>query len=141
MLEPAETQKLITIISNTQKTFEECLKWFQKLFNKSKYFCAGYMLCYFLEEDMLNKTQRVIAIFLLNEMYKNVKILTTPFYPILLKNILQQRTKPNSRAEIQILSEYIVSVPRFQKRKIEDWIVQIEESEEEIEVPDAENYC
>ena len=32
-------------------------------------------------------------------------------------------------------------MPRFFKRKIEEWIVQIEESEEEIEVPDAEVYC
>ena len=61
---------------------------------------------------MLNKSQRVITIFLLFEMYKNDNIVTTPFYSIILKQILAYNEKLQSRAELKILSEYMLSIPR-----------------------------
>lgn len=60
--------------------------------------------------------------------------MSTPFYPILLK---QFATEPKSRAELKILSDYIISIPKFQNKVIADWIKEIEESDEEIELPDA----
>jgi len=55
------------------------------------------MLCFFLEEDMLVGAQRVIALYLLFEMYKDDNMMTTPFYSILLKQC--QESEDKSRAE------------------------------------------
>lgn len=98
------------------------------------------MLCFFLEEDMLVGAQRVIAIYLLFEMYKNSgdNMMTTPFYSILLKQCEDSEEK--SRAEMKILSDYIISVPSL-KKVIDEWIIEVENSDEPIEIPDASNYC
>lgn len=48
-------------------------------------------------------------------MYKNDNIVTTPFYSIILKQILQYNDKVQSRAELKVLSEYMLSIPRFFK--------------------------
>jgi len=81
----------------------------------------------------------VIAIYLLFEMYKNSgdNMTTTPFYSILLKQCEDSDEK--SRAEMKILSDYIMSVPNL-KKVVDEWIADVENSDEPIEIPDATRY-
>jgi len=52
MLNKAELNSLMEVISDPQKTFENALQQFQRVFNKQEQFKACCALCYLLENNV-----------------------------------------------------------------------------------------
>lgn len=131
MLNPRETQSLIEVISDPSQTFEQFIQSFQKTFSKTQHFRAGRTLCYMMDEDLLNKTQRIQTIYLLY--HKKDKDNATPFYAMLLRlcdelNYIDEFYR--SKAERRILIDCLTTNPKLGSKVISEWIEVIEKQED-----------
>ena len=98
------------------------------------------MLAYLLENNMLDESQRLLAFYILCEMYHHENVQTTPLMPVIIRTLQQyQERKECSRAEAKLLQEFLVSVPKVAKLTIEEFLKREEEAEE-LKIPDIRNY-
>jgi len=132
MLNPKETQSLIEVISDPSQTFEKFVINFQKTFTKAQHFRAGRTLCYMLDEDLLNKSQRIQTIYLIYEMFKKDKETTTPFYPMLLRLLEESNDFEHyhrSKAERKLLVDCLTLIPKIGNKVVSEWIASTEKDD------------
>jgi len=86
---------------------------------------------------MLNQAQRIVSFYILYELYHHDKVTGTPFEAVVLSSIhhLSQKSSSlplESKPELKLLTDFLVSVPRINKSKIETFIQECEASQEPI---------
>ena len=93
MLTKAELTNLIdNVLSHNQIddfTFDQCKQRFHKYFNtKLDWFKACTTLCYLIENQLLSKSQRIVAFYILYEVYHHEQnITTTPFEAVVYNSL------------------------------------------------------
>ena len=120
-----ERQQLLDILSSENKTFEQCLQQFNHKFSRNQWFKTCCSICYLLEGNLLTKSQRIVAFYILYKVYNNENFKVTPFESIVLSSINQCHqvilTAPDSqeaverRAEYTLLNDFVVSIPMVSK--------------------------
>jgi len=80
------------------------------------------MICYLLEGNLLTKSQRIVAFYILYKVYNNEDFKVTPFESIVLSSINQCtqviQAQPDSfealerRAEVSLLNDFVISTPK-----------------------------
>jgi len=79
---------LFEVISDASKTFEGGVESFKKAFNnKGDQFKACSVLCYLIENNLLEKHQRILSFFILYELYNHENVQCTPFEAVVLASI------------------------------------------------------
>ncbi len=73
---------------------------------------------------------------------QNDTLNTTPFYSILLKcwQGIKEEDKKNFTAEMKILAEYNQNGPKFHNENVNDWILKVEQSTEDIQMSDIDSH-
>lgn len=102
---------------------------------------------------MIAKSQRIIAFFVLYELYRNENVKSTPFEAVVLSSLQTCASHLNTttnqvgednqyKAEFKLLIEFLTSVPKFAKIAVQQYITDVEASREPIEnpIPDIKNY-
>lgn len=87
MLSQHELNNLLEVLSDDTKTFEQCLSHFNRFFNKSEWFKACCSLSFLIEGNLLQKSQRIIAFYILYELYRHENVSTTPFEAVVLSQL------------------------------------------------------
>ena len=60
-------------------TFDQCIQKFTRNFTKPNWFKACSTLCYLIEAQMLSRSQRIVAFYILYEVYHHENVQMTPF--------------------------------------------------------------
>jgi len=67
-----DLENLLDVLSQElipEMTFDQCMQKFSKLFVKNDRFKACSTICYLIESQMLSRTQRIVAFYILYETY------------------------------------------------------------------------
>ena len=71
-----------------QQTFEKCFNSFVKHFSRPDWFKACSTLCFLLEAQLLSKAQRIVAFYILYEVYHHEpNVESTPFEAVVLNTL------------------------------------------------------
>ena len=68
-------------------TFDQCMVKFGKYFSKPDWFKACSTLCYLIEAQVLSKTQRIVAFYILYEVYHHENVQMTPFEAVVFNTL------------------------------------------------------
>eukprot|EP00347_Sterkiella_histriomuscorum_P008145 403346208 len=145
MLNTQELQQLQFVLSDPTKTFEQCLQQFLK-FSKPEQFRACCTLCQLLETNQLSKSQRIIAFYILYQLYRHENVSSTPFEAVVLSSFQtclhhintatnQVGEENQLKAEFKLLTDFLVSIPKMSKQQIYQYIQEVENSKDPVEVP------
>ena len=135
MLSPSELTTLYNIISDETKSFEIISNTFQKTYSKSEQFKVGVTLWFLLKDNLLNLSQRLSSFYILYDMYRNEKLQSIPFIPIVLQSLNESKNK----TEQQFLIDFIQNKIEYSKTPINTYIEDTEKNQN-INIPDLENY-
>jgi hypothetical protein len=131
MLSKQELPALIELLSDPAKTFEQCLQLFLKFSKGDQQFRACCSLCYLIENNLISKSQRIIAFYILYELYRNdMTVKSTPFEAVVLSSLQtcvqhintatnQVGEENQLKAEFKLLTDFMISVPKIQKVQIQ----------------------
>jgi hypothetical protein len=135
MLSPSELTSLYNIISEENKTFENISTSFYKTYSKSDYFKVSVTLWFLIKDNLLNLAQKISSFFILYDIYKNEKVNSIPFYPIVIDTLKNTKNKVEKKLLIDFLKDSI----KYTKISIKSFI---EDSElnEENPLPDLNQY-
>ena len=88
LVEPAKLKSLMDLLRETDKSFEQIAKDFTKTFYRPSQFRAGCVLMILIEDGLLELAQRLIAFYLIYEIYHGeTNLTTTPFLPLVLDTV------------------------------------------------------
>jgi len=135
MLSPSELTTLYNIISDETKSFEIISNTFQKTYSKSEQFKVGVTLWFLIKDNLLNLSQRLSSFYILYDMYKNEKLQSIPFIPI----VLQTLNETKNKIEQQFLIDFIQNKIEYIKTPINIYIEDCEKNQN-ITIPDLEEY-
>ena len=135
MLSPSELTTLYNIISDDTKSFEIISNTFQKTYSKSEQFKVGVTLWFLIKDNLLNLSQRLSSFYILYDMYKNEKLQSIPFIPIVLQTLNESKNK----IEQQFLIDFIQNKIEYSKTPINIYI-EDNEKNQNIIIPDLEEY-
>ena len=103
--------------------------------------------------QLLSKSQRIIAFYILYELYHYENVKSTPFEAVVLSSIqtciqhlntaTNQVGEDNQfKAEFKLLTDIMMSVPKMSKQSVKDFITEVESSKEPIDnpIPDIKSY-
>jgi len=135
MLSQSELTNLYNIISDELKTFENISNSFQKIYNKSEQFKIGVTLWFLLKDNLLNLSQRLSSFYILYDMYRNEKLQSIPFIPIVLQTLNESKNK----IEQQFLIDFIQNKIDYSKTPIKIYI-EDNEKNQNIIIPNLEEY-
>jgi len=119
MLLPKEITSLLGLLSEDEKTFDQSVTNFHKLFARTEHFGVCSTLCVLLRDGMLEPVQRLVAFYVLYDVYKseaapvNTKseaAPSNPFLPIFL-DTLRSRTYVD-QCERSFLISLLCTPPR-----------------------------
>ena len=135
MLSPSELTSLYNIISEENKTFENISTSFYKTYSKSDYFKVSVTLWFLIKDNLLNLAQKISSFFILYDIYRNEKVNSIPFYPIVFDTLKNTKNKVEKKLLIDFLKDSI----NYTKISIKSFI---EDSElmDEIPLPDLNQY-
>ena len=69
-------------------TFDQCIQKFSKHFTKPNWFKACSTLCYLIEAQLLSRSQRVVAFYILYEVYRHENVVQmTPFEAVVYSSL------------------------------------------------------
>ena len=135
MLSPSELTTLYNIISDDTKSFEIISNTFQKTYSKSEQFKVGVTLWFLIKDNLLNLSQRLSSFYILYDMYKNEKLQSIPFIPIVLQTLNESKNK----IEQQFLIDFIQNKIEYSKTPINIYI-EDNEKNQNIIIPNLEEY-
>ena len=135
MLSPSELTTLYTIISDETKSFEIISNIFQKTYSKSEQFKVGVTLWFLIKDNLLNLSQRLSSFYILYDMYRNEKLQSIPFIPIVLQTLNESKNK----IEQQFLIDFIQNKIDYSKTPIKIYI-EDNEKNQNIIIPNLEEY-
>ena len=118
MLSPSELTTLYNIISDETKSFEFVSNIFQKTYSKSEQFKVGVTLWFLIKDNLLNLSQRLSSFYILYDMYRNEKLQSFPFLPIVLQSLNDSKNK----IEQQFLIDFIEKKIEYSKTPINTFI-------------------
>lgn len=129
MLPPNELKILNAMISDEGKTFEAIASDFQTSYSKIEQFKFGVTLWFLIKDNLLNLSQRLASFYILYDMYKNEKVTSTPFIPIVLETLQTSTNKIEQRFLVDLLQSSIdyqdKSIKEFKEEKAKLMIVEI----------------
>ena len=101
----------------------------------------------------MSKSQRIIACYILYQLYTVEKVQSTPFEAVVLSSfqtcLMHVNTATNQvgeenqfKAEFRLLTDFFVSTPKMSKQQVIQYIQEMEASKEPIElaIPDIKHY-
>ena len=135
MLSQSELTTLYNIISDETKSFELISETFQKTYSKSEQFKIGITLWFLIKDNLLNLSQRLSSFYILYDMYKNEKLQSIPFIPI----VLQTLNETKNKIEQKFLTDFIENKIEYSKTQINTYIEDIEKNIN-INIPNLEDY-
>ena len=135
MLSPSELTTLYNIISDETKSFEFISNTFQKTYSKSEQFKVGVTLWFLIKDNLLNLSQRLSSFYILYDMYRNEKLQSIPFIPIVLQTLNESKNK----IEQQFLIDFIQNKIDYSKTPIKIYI-EDNEKNQNIIIPNLEEY-
>ena len=135
MLSQSELTTLYNIISDETKTFELISETFQKTYSKSEQFKIGITLWFLIKDNLLNLSQRLSSFYILYDMYRNEKLQSIPFIPI----VLQTLNETKNKIEQKFLIDFIENKIEYSKTQINTYIEDIEKNIN-INIPNLEDY-
>ena len=135
MLSPSELTTLYTIISDETKSFEIISNIFQKTYSKSEQFKVGVTLWFLIKDNLLNLSQRLSSFYILYDMYRNEKLQSIPFIPIVFQTLNESKNK----IEQQFLIDFIQNKIDYSKTPIKIYI-EDNEKNQNIIIPNLEEY-
>ena len=136
MLSPSELTTLYNIISDETKSFEFISNTFQKTYSKSEQFKVGITLWFLIKDNLLNLSQRLSSFYILYDMYRNEKLQSIPFLPIVLQSLNDSKNK----IEQQFLIDFIEKKIEYSKTPINTFIEDNEKNTNNINIPDLNEY-
>ena len=136
MLSPSELTTLYNIISDETKSFEFISNTFQKTYSKSEQFKVGVTLWLLIRDNLLNLSQRLSSFYILYDMYRNEKLQSIPFLPIVLQSLNDSKNK----IEQQFLIDFIEKKIEYSKTPINTFIEDSEKNTNNINIPDLNEY-
>jgi hypothetical protein len=83
MLTLRESQTLLEILQTTGLTLEAAAVAFQRAFVRAEHFRVAAALCALIEDGLLPRTQRPVALFIIHDLYKSETSGVHPFCPFL----------------------------------------------------------
>ncbi len=135
MLSQSELTTLYNIISDETKSFELISETFQKTYSKSEQFKIGITLWFLIKDNLLNLSQRLSSFYILYDMYRNEKLQSIPFIPI----VLQTLNETKNKIEQKFLIDFIENKIEYSKTQINTYIEDTEKNIN-INVPNLEEY-
>ena len=135
MLSPSELTTLYNIISDETKSFEFISNTFQKTYSKSEQFKVGITLWFLIKDNLLNLSQRLSSFYILYDMYRNEKLQSIPFIPI----VLQTLNETKNKIEQKFLTDFLENKIEYSKTQINTYIEDIEKNIN-INIPNLEDY-
>lgn len=136
MLSPNDLQTLYQIISDENKTFENTAEEFQKHFEKIDQFKVGITLWFIIKENFLNLVQRLASFYILYDMYRQEEVPTTPFIPLMLECLENSVVNIEKKMLVNLIDFTFIGA----KKTIKDFIESSKSSQEDITIPDMEQY-
>ena len=135
MLSQSELTTLYNIISDETKSFELISETFQKTYSKSEQFKIGITLWFLIKDNLLNLSQRLSSFYILYDMYRNEKLQSIPFIPI----VLQTLNETKNKIEQKFLIDFIENKIEYSKTQINTYIEDTEKNIN-INIPNLEDY-
>ena len=135
MLSQSELTTLYNIISDETKSFELISETFQKTYSKSEQFKIGITLWFLIKDNLLNLSQRLSSFYILYDMYRNEKLQSIPFIPI----VLQTLNETKNKIEQKFLTDFIENKIEYSKTQINTYIEDTEKNIN-INIPNLEDY-
>ena len=135
MLSQSELTTLYNIISDETKSFELISETFQQTYSKSEQFKIGITLWFLIKDNLLNLSQRLSSFYILYDMYRNEKLQSIPFIPI----VLQTLNETKNKIEQKFLIDFIENKIEYSKTQINTYIEDTEKNIN-INIPNLEDY-
>mmetsp|Transcript_19047 Transcript_19047/g.25103 ORF Transcript_19047/g.25103 Transcript_19047/m.25103 type:complete len:524 (-) Transcript_19047:165-1736(-) len=98
MLETRELIPLLELLNDDEGSLESLASAFHRTFTKSDHFRIGCAICMLLEDNLLTRSQRLVAYAVLFDLFKTEK--GGPFLPILVDGMERLGTNGSSSAEL-----------------------------------------
>jgi len=145
MLQPKEISSLLSVLSEDDKNFDVCVKNFHNFFARTELFRVCSTLCILLRDGMLEPAQRLVAFYVLYDVYKSETVPvnpksetapSNPFLPIFL-DTLRSRTYVD-QCERSFLISLLCTPPRdLPKRSPKDYAANFDPTRA-VQLPDLD---
>mmetsp|Transcript_59843 Transcript_59843/g.81852 ORF Transcript_59843/g.81852 Transcript_59843/m.81852 type:complete len:437 (-) Transcript_59843:517-1827(-) len=136
VLSPPELETLLVILNVDNLPLESVASDFHRTFTRNDYFKLGCAICILLLDQLLTRSQRLVAFSILCELYRNEANGTNPFLPFFLE-ALEHGSDP---CEKQFLKDLLCHTPSYRESVRKSARVLIDDFEEKgessVEVPD-----
>lgn len=107
-LNATELVAVLDILRDVEKTLEKVAERLYSTFPRSELFRVGASICILLEDQLLSELERLVAFYLLCDMYRHSSGGTNPFVPFFLNGLKQKFT---TKAEKKFIVHLLLSPP------------------------------
>lgn len=90
MLSKKELSTLLDILKEEDKPLESVVALFHRSFLRADHFRVSCAMCLLLEDGLLQPAQRLIALFILYDLYRNEHPSVHPFLPFLVESLIKE---------------------------------------------------
>ena len=80
-----ELQQLLNVLSEDERPLQVAFDQFLRVFNKVDHFKLGCAVCVLLRDNLLTRAQRIVAFYVLCDLYRNEASGVNPFLPVFLE--------------------------------------------------------
>mmetsp|Transcript_19395 Transcript_19395/g.50039 ORF Transcript_19395/g.50039 Transcript_19395/m.50039 type:complete len:434 (-) Transcript_19395:136-1437(-) len=107
-----ELTALLEVLKEDEKPFEVVSQAFQRAFGRSDHFRIACALCAMLTDGLITApAQRLVALFLLYDLYRGEPAATHPFLEFLAEQLTRAQSGPGSRVEHNLLCLLLADPP------------------------------
>lgn len=99
-----ELISLLKLLSDEKQSLDGAESAFQRTFSQHDHFKVGCVLCTLLQDRLLTRTQRVMALWILAEAFRSSQNSATPFLPFLLEAAEASEESAEKRFVLRLLT-------------------------------------
>ena len=103
MLTQKETAALLEILAHEDKSLETAAAAFQRAFVRADHFRVAAAMCIMIDDNLMPRMHRCVALFIIYELYKNEPPGIHPFMPFLVGMLQAQQADGKSPHERNLL--------------------------------------
>ena len=137
-LEGKELAQLLVVLRDSKGSLESVAASFHKSFPKADVFKIGATITILLQDGLLTRTERIVAFYILCDLFRNVSSDTNPFLPVFLEALERDSTQA---CEKRFLKHLILSTQQSSrdaaKKSASDLIAE-SELDLAVDIPDLE---
>jgi len=127
MLSAKELTALLNILGEEEKSFDAIIQLFIKAFNKIDHFKVGCVTYCMLEDNLIKQTtNRLIAFYILFDLYKNENVTNNPFFPVFADTLQKQSEQITSGEKYFLVLLLNSNLKELTRRSPRDFLQNIE---------------